>query len=62
MKHMPSCHEMKMNQVYVCKECGLELKVVKECDECGTEEHSAACGCAEGCSFDCCGNPMTLKS
>ncbi|NLI74298.1 MAG: hypothetical protein GX369_05970 [Euryarchaeota archaeon] len=51
-----------MNQVYVCKECGLELKVVKECDECGTEEHSAACGCAEGCSFDCCGNPMTLKS
>ena len=28
---MPSCHQMKLGQVYVCEECGLELKVVKAC-------------------------------
>jgi hypothetical protein len=58
---MPSCHEMKMDQVYVCEDCGLELKVVKECDECGTEAPAETCGCAQGCSFDCCGSPMRLR-
>jgi len=61
---MPSCNEMKMNQVYVCESCGLELKVVKECSECGVETSSSsaeACGCAQGCSFDCCGSPMKLR-
>lgn len=58
---MPSCNEMKMNQVYVCESCGLELKVIKECAECGTEMPSEACGCVQGCSFDCCGNPMKLQ-
>jgi hypothetical protein len=58
---MPSCHEMKMNQVYVCGTCGLELKVVKECTECGTETSSESCGCVEECSFECCGGPMTLR-
>ncbi len=57
---MTICNEMKMNQVYVCESCGLELKVVKECDECG-EESSAACGCKEACSFECCGEPMKLR-
>jgi len=61
--NMPSCNEMKMNQVYVCESCGLELKVVKECSECGMETSSSAeaCGCAQGCSFDCCGSPMKLR-
>ena len=59
---MPSCNEMKMNEVYVCESCGLELKVVKECSECGTPSQSEeSCGCAQGCSFDCCGNPMKLR-
>jgi hypothetical protein len=52
---------MKMNQVYVCGTCGLELKVVKECNECGTETTSESCGCVEECSFECCGGPMTLQ-
>ncbi|NLT37501.1 MAG: hypothetical protein GXX95_05025 [Methanomassiliicoccus sp.] len=54
---MPSCHEMKMDQVYVCKDCGLELQVVKECKECGAE----SCGCVQSCSFECCGSPMALR-
>jgi len=58
---MPSCNEMKMNQVFVCQDCGLELQVVKECKECGTEESSTTCGCAESCSFECCGEPMQLR-
>lgn len=34
---MPSCHEMKLGQVYVCEECRLEIKVIKECQECDEE-------------------------
>ncbi|MBI0583645.1 MAG: hypothetical protein ISF22_05390 [Methanomassiliicoccus sp.] len=58
---MPGCSDMKMDQVYVCGECGLELKVVKECTECGTEQSSQSCGCVQECSFDCCGSPMRLQ-
>ncbi len=56
---MPNCAEMKMDQVYACKECGIELKVVQECKECETT--SPSCGCQEPCSFECCGEPMVLK-
>ncbi len=56
---MPSCHDMKLGEVYVCETCGLELKVVKECDECG--EDADSCACEEHCSFDCCGEEMKLK-
>jgi hypothetical protein len=45
---------MKLGQVYVCKDCGLELKVVKECD-CSEGE----CSCE---SISCCNGDMTLKS
>ncbi len=39
------CSEMKLGQVYVCGDCGLELKVVKECD-CSEE----SCTCTDpGC-------------
>jgi hypothetical protein len=59
---MTSCSQMKMDQVYYCEDCGLELKVVKECDECGTETSSSTtCGCTEQCSFECCGEPMKLR-
>ena len=54
---MPSCHQMKLGQVYVCEECGLELEVVKECQECGEEEE---CTLAD-CTFQCCGEEMKLK-
>lgn len=57
---MPSCHDMKLGEVYVCEECGLELKVVKECAECG--EDADSCECTEHCSFECCGAEMKLKA
>jgi len=56
---MANCHEMKLGQVYVCEDCGLELEVVKECKECGTEADT--CGCEAPCTFECCGEPLKLK-
>ncbi len=55
---MAGCDEMKVGQVYMCEECGLELRVVKECTECATE---AECSCVEECEFECCGEPLKLK-
>jgi hypothetical protein len=48
------CSEMKLGQVYVCKDCGLELKVVRACD-CEGE----SCSCAD---LKCCGEGMKLKA
>ena len=39
---MANCHAMELGQVYVCGDCGLQLKVVSECEECGAD----TCGCA----------------
>ena len=50
---------MKLGEVYVCEECGLELQVVKECKECG--EDAAECTCVEHCDFSCCGEEMKLR-
>jgi hypothetical protein len=50
---------MKLGQVYVCEECGLELQVVKECEECSDEE--GECGLEE-CVFMCCDEEMKLKA
>ena len=55
---MTHCHEMKEGQVYTCETCGLELKVVKECTECGTDANTCDCG---ECSFMCCDKPLKLK-
>jgi hypothetical protein len=59
---MPSCHEMRMGEVYACPECGLELKVVKECKDAGTSAEDCACH-VEGdpCTFSCCGGDMVKK-
>lgn len=54
-----NCHEMHKGQVYVCKECGLELEVVAECESCGTDPDT--CECDEPCTFRCCGEELTLK-
>lgn len=40
---------VKVDQVLRCQTCGVELKVVKDCDS----------TCA--CNIVCCGQPMTLK-
>jgi hypothetical protein len=55
---MASCHELKVGQVLVCEDCGLELKVVKACEECSEEE--GECSLAE-CQFQCCGEEMKVK-
>jgi hypothetical protein len=57
-KTMAGCDEMKVGQVYMCEECGLELRVVKECTECAAE---AECSCVDECEFECCGEPLKLK-
>jgi len=58
-EEMASCHEMRLGEVYVCEECGLELKVVKECKEVGLPEEE--CSCAVHGGFECCGEPLKLK-
>lgn len=54
---MADCHEMRLGQTYVCEDCGLELKVVAECKECGAE----TCSCDAPCTFECCGEPLQLR-
>jgi len=59
---MLSCHDMRKGQVYTCEDCGLELKVVKECDEAGTPAEDCACHTDKStCAFSCCGQELTLK-
>jgi hypothetical protein len=56
---MVSCHDMKLGEVYTCKDCGLELQVIKECED--AETPADDCECATACGFECCGTPLTLK-
>ncbi len=60
---MTNCHEMKLGEVYVCKDCGLELQVVKECRDQG--KPAAECAChddgGDPCTFSCCGKPLEKK-
>ena len=39
---MAKCNELKMGQVYICPDCGVELQVVKECAECGRRRRRAS--------------------
>jgi hypothetical protein len=55
---MASCHEMKEGETYVCGECGLELKVITECTECGVDAETCECG---PCTFVCCGEPLEVR-
>jgi hypothetical protein len=54
---MVDCHEMRLGQVYVCRDCGLRLQVIAECRECESDE----CRCEEPCRFECCGEPLALQ-
>ena len=53
---MPSCEDMKKGQIYMCKDCGLELQVVSECKTCSV---TSGCGCP--CAFTCCEKELELK-
>lgn len=59
---MANCHEMKNGEIYVCKDCGLELKVVKECRDAG--KPAEACEChhdGTSCVLTCCGESLVKK-
>jgi len=58
---MLSCATMKKNEIYMCKECGLEIKIVQECKECKEPEGSSASCCVKGCTFSCCGEELKKK-
>jgi len=55
---MPLCKDMKKGQIYLCEDCGIELQVVAECDECGSETGECV---QETCTFECCGKELVLK-
>lgn len=55
---MPACRDMKKGDVFACKDCGLELQVVKECVDCGKPSSSCECG---PCTFVCCNEELQLK-
>ena len=48
---MANCNDIKKDEVYVCEECGMEVKIQKEC-ECDEDEE---------CSLMCCGIELTKK-
>jgi len=54
---MLSCSSMKKGDVYVCKECGLEIEVKKECKDDKCSEGS----CGSDCTFTCCGKELKKK-
>lgn len=58
---MASCYEMKVGEIYTCPDCGIELEVVKACDD--TKASADKCGCEsehDG-GFSCCGRELELK-
>ncbi len=56
---MASCHTMSVGEIYVCKDCGLEVEVKHECKDHGVPEKD--CGCPP-CNMTCCGHPLELKA
>jgi hypothetical protein len=57
---MPQCEELRVGNILVCENCGLQLQVTQECTECAPDDPS--CGCEEGCTFECCGQPFTVRA
>ena len=53
-----NCHDMRKGDVYVCKDCGLELEVRAECKDCGKPASACECG---PCTFVCCDQELQKK-
>ncbi len=51
------CADLKLNQVWTCGTCGLEIKIAKECD-CSKEGAKA---CKPDDCLICCDKPLKLK-
>jgi hypothetical protein len=61
---MPTCHDLQLNQVYTCPDCGLEVTVTRECrDARQHDQHSDCCnpGSDKECVLVCCGRPLQKK-
>jgi hypothetical protein len=52
-----SCGELKKGDTLSCKECGIELKVAKECKGCDTSNPGKVCKVCD-MEVSCCGEPM----
>ncbi|MFC1835917.1 hypothetical protein ACFL2Q_14565 [Thermodesulfobacteriota bacterium] len=50
---------MKVDEVWYCDVCGLEIKVVKSCT--CSDDPSAEHVCPPDSQLMCCGKPLTLK-
>lgn len=57
---MGKCHDMKVGDIYACGTCGIELKVIKECESCCEHDDEGACS-TDHCNFMCCGEELQLK-
>lgn len=59
---MADCHEMKLDEVYGCADCGLEVTVTKECKDAATHTNAGDC-CTkpDDCALVCCGKPLEKK-
>jgi hypothetical protein len=55
---MAHCHDMRVGQVYVCEECGLELEVAKSCTVNGNHPKGVSCTV---CTHVCCDKDMKLR-
>ena len=56
---MAHCTDMKVDQVWYCDVCGLEIKVVKGCT--CSDDPSSSNACPPDSHLMCCGKPLTLR-
>jgi hypothetical protein len=56
---MVTCNLMKKGDIYMCKECGIQIQVLEECDK--AKISSYECSSGSGCSFTCCGEDLVKK-
>lgn len=52
------CVDLKSGQVWVCESCGLEIKIVKECD---CSKDASKVTCESNACLTCCERPLKLK-
>ena len=59
---MSGCHDLRKDEILVCEDCGMELKVIRECKDVGAPAEECACHTEENpCSIECCGKPLVKK-
>lgn len=59
---MAGCHDMKEGEIYVRGDCGLELQVIKECQDIEKTAEECSCHTDNGsCLISCCGMELKKK-